>query len=715
MIGNYIRGCDLRVVLFSATLFLSASLMFVIEPMIGKMMLPLVGGSPSGWLIAIAYFQLALVLGYFLAYLLQRFTVRLHVGLVCLIFLAGISFLPPDIKTDFLASDNFPEALKVFLSLGARLTLPFVALAMVSSSLQRLFSVGPSTTAKDPYFLFASSNLGSFCGLLSYPLWFERVSGLSFQASLWQEGYLILLGLIGICLCLTPSRDVKDHFPGTEPDNTILWSTRGTWILLAFIPSSLMLGITAYITEDIGAVPLFWVFPLSLYLLTFVLAFSGQSPKLAKSLTFLHPLAVALLILVFVRRPTLNLSLYGRLGYMALPLSAFFLIAFFCHSLLAASRPNVRRLTEYYLWIAIGGALGGMFNAFIVPLIFPQPIEFIVISLLSCTVSPTLRSLQDKKSRTLIWSLLVFALVISFKYAFDKKDHEFAVPGSPFFVSFVFLVTMIIGCLTNLGANASRQANGRWEIFAAGITMIGILSLRTFPGFQENLMSYVPDFLPGILSALLLCFVYFYPRSSTLMPFIPLTVAVFILGMLVLPDQNASPLLEIKRNFFGILRVYDKPQHGKTIRYIYHGSTVHGVQQVYPEIDTQPASYYISSGPVGDIMTVSHPSNVGVIGLGSGAITCFIEADRHFTFYEIDPDVVDIASTWFNYFHDCGLPKIEIGDGRQLLFHDHDARYDLLIVDAFTSDAIPFHLLTEEAIHLYSEHLKPDGILLSQP
>ncbi len=629
---------DRYVILFSITLFLSAGLMFALQPMVGKMLLPLVGGAPSGWLVAMTYFQLALLAGYYIAHRLSFLSVRAHGAVVCLLLLAGVFVQPVRMPQDLLSIQEIPEAFRVFLALTIQLTIPFIALSLLSPSLQRLFASSPSSSAKDPYFLFAASNLGSFGGLLLYPLWLERTMGLLAQSKGWLSGYIALVLLCVLCVLAVVRKgaakkeEIKAH-KMTKTD----WRTRGWWTLLAFIPSSLMLGVTAHITVDIGAVPFFWVLPLSLYLLTFVLAFARSAGAGTGHLGTWQLMSVALLIFAYVEQPMLITNV--RMIEMFLPMAVFVLTALLCHYTLASIRPEPRRLTEFYLFVAAGGALGGIFNTFIAPVLLPLPVEFFLIVLLSCLFFPQPRGWVFAKIPRVIPLSVVLALAgtASLPYVHEHFPSEIV-----------------------------RDVHG-------AIICFGLLGL-------------VPR--PKILAA----------TSITL-------------GLVALFGFSGVKLQAVERNFFGVVRVYDRKMGDETLRVMAHGSTLHGRQKILPEISTMPDTYYHPAGPLGDIMNEYAFRNVGIVGMGTAGIICYQSPGRLYTYYEINEVVPKLAAEWFDFIRACGAPRVVIGDGRKALAAATGAQYDLLIIDAFTSDAIPVHLLTQEAMKEYIDKVSPKGIV----
>ena len=617
--------------LFCAALFLSAAAMFMLQPMTGKMLLPLVGGTPSGWIVAMAFFQLALLAGYALANLCARLSPRTHgMAFVAALAVGGL-FLPVHLSQPQGAAD----AGMVMKLLAAHVGLPFIALAMASSTLQRLFTASGHSAAGDPYFLYAASNLGSFSGLLLYPLLAEKFLTIPEQAQLWLGGYVALIVLAAICSGVAKSMPATVYVKPAPLAGGLRWR----WVLYAFIPSSLMMGVTTQITTAIIAAPLLWVLPLGFYLLTFVLAFGKTSSARLALIEKLHPVAVCLAFgLIFIA----TVSLDAPWVIMCLLLACFGIVALVFHTKLAALRPldDGRRLTDYYLMIALGGALGGMLNAFIAPVIFDRLQEFPLVLAASLLFHPAMRAKLVRRDLIAVCigglGLLLWAFL-----------HHHAI-GAPDFLE-ICLVAIFVAALRN-----------------PRFALAGCLLLMTMP--------------------------YTIPRDG----------------------QNGI----YQRNFFGLLHVYERhfTMDGEKydIRYFGHGTTLHGLQSLDPDIAEVPTAYFSHGGPVGDIFRTLNPQNVAVMGLGAGTLACHHAPGRSFTFFEIDPAVVKIAQDDFTFLKNCPgkTPhRIFTGDGRLELAKLKGEKFDLIILDAFSSDMVPVHLVSVEAIELYKTLLTDNGML----
>ena len=641
--------------LYSITIFVNAALLFWVQPLVGKMILPLAGGAPAVWNTCLFFFQGMLLAGYVYAYLVSRsLGPRRHAALHLAIFAAAAAFLPIAFGREwFVALDRHPAA-TILAALAASVGFPFFVLSAGSPLLQKWFSGTAHADAGDPYFLYAASNLGSFVGLIAYPIALEPYFTLGEQNQLWFAGYAVLLVLIA--LCAWPL--LRGKFAGRPPDaqgpaatpvpvsavsdEPVNIARRMRWLLWSFAPSSLLLGVTTYITTDVASVPLFWIVPLGLYLLSYVVAF-------ARPAWAIHPLTVrvqALLVCVGAVNYFVDVIQLSWLA-VALHLLGFFATAVVCHGQLAQDRPSTQYLTEFYLWISIGGMCGGLFNSLIAPRLFLRVQEYPLAIIVAVMLRP-------------------YVLKIPAAMKVNLRD---------------FLLPLVLGLVFLAVSYGARETSWLPEKFESAV-LFSSAALACL-----NFARRPIRFGLGLL-------------------------AVFLATSL---DTDSATLFR-GRSFFGVYRV--TVNKSGTRRSLLHGTTLHGTQNLDPKLRTTPISYYYPTGPIGQIFqsfAQSRPNaHVGVVGLGTGSLVCYAKPGQSFTFFEIDPMVERIARDpqQFTYLRDCPAQlKIIIGDARLSLTKIHDRSFDLLVLDAFSSDAIPTHLLTLEALQLYLSKLAAHGLL----
>jgi hypothetical protein len=648
------------VLLFSATLFSSAALLFCVEPMIARMLLPLLGGAPAVWVTCMLFFQVVLLLGYGYAHIVclprfERVNPALHSALLVLpLFLLPIAF---DARTTGGWPPDANPTLRVLGLLAARAGLPFFALSASGPLLQKWFSTLGHPSGKDPYFLYVASNLGSMLALLAYPLVLEPTLGLVEQGRVWELGYFGLLLLVFACVVTVvlhlrraPPSETIATAPASDGTEDREVSRPGIWILLAFIPSSLMLGVTTYVTTDIAPVPLFWVMPLVLYLLSFILVFAKR-PVSPTRFSRALPFAVSLVLLVTVsglKRPGWLLVLVH--------LGTFFVAAVVCHGALARMRPPARRLTEFYFCMSVGGALGGVMNALVAPAVFSSLYEYPLVLVLACVARGASGETPEPRDSS---------------SADTRLD---------------LLVPLGIGALT-AALVALLQHFGTVAGGPAVALMFGPSLLVNYSTLHRPLR-----FALGVLSIFLASGLY---------------------------TGDTGRVLHSERSFFGVVAVSRDPT-GR-FNQIVHGDTIHGRQNIDPSKRSDPLVYYARTGPVGDILAAYNASPaspyVGVIGLGAGSMAAYARPGQKWTFYEIDPVVARIATNpeYFTFlrdaFPDPGDLEIKLGDGRVELQKAPDAGYGLLVLDAFSSDAIPMHLVTEQSLALFLRKIAARGLL----
>jgi hypothetical protein len=370
---------------FVLTLLVSSSLIFLVQPMVAKMVLPLLGGVPAVWTTSILFFQAILLAGYAYAHFaVNRLGPRRQAVVQVVLVLLPLALLPialPHGWTPPAEANPIPWLLAV-LTLAAG--LPLFVVCSTGPAIQRWFASTGQRGARDPYFLYAASNLGSLLGLVAYPLIVERSLSLHDQARLWAAGYLLLVVLTAACAFVLWRADPAPHPAMAAGEPAPDARRRFRWVVLAFVPSSLMLGVTAQITSEVAPIPLLWVVGLALYLLTLIVAFAVRAAAPPRALVNVLPaLVVAVIVLTFLHPVHSAWSLL-------LHLVTFFVAALVCHWQLAADRPASRHLTDFYLWLAVGGALGGIFNALVAPVLFSRLVEYPYVLFLACFLRPGL-------------------------------------------------------------------------------------------------------------------------------------------------------------------------------------------------------------------------------------------------------------------------------------------------------------------------------------
>lgn len=649
--------------IFAAAIFLSSALLFWLEPLFGKMVLPLVGGAPPAWNACILFYQTALVAGYAWAHAADRLGSRRHMLVHLALSIASLAVLPFAIPRAMLPpSETHPLAwILAVLALGVG--LPFVLVAANGPLLQRSFSRSGSRHASDPYFLYAASNLGSGTALLLYPVLFEPSMTLQQQGQGWRIGFIALLALLVACavvLWRTESArpaSPPTRAPGDPPTESISWRRRLLWLALAAIPSSLMLGVTTYISSEVAPVPLIWIIPLAIYLGTLVAAFAATG-RLSRVIDAIfagrftvRALAPSAGVLVVIGGCFFWVSsTFGsRSAVVVIHLMLFAMAALICHVRLAVLRPSASRLTEYYLITAIGGAVGGLFNTMVGPLIFTSVLEYPLGLTAVLMVLPARGRSGDEPSR-LIAGDLVWPVVVGVGAMLVPVVLRWSAVELPFSPR-LLLAAPALACLA---------FSGRPFRFGAGLAAVVLASAS-------------------------------YPSE---------------IGAIEHED----------RNFYGVHRVLRDDRAG--FRWLTNGVTVHGGQRLADSAAPFPLTYYTPSGPAGDAfrtLIAGRPSAaIGVMGLGAGALMYFGRAGQHWTYFEIDPAVTALARDpkYFSFLSRARADYRVIGGDARLALARDTARFDLLVLDVFASDAIPTHLLTREALALYRSRLRPRGVIL---
>ncbi len=634
------------VALFSATLFVSAFLMFLVEPMIARMVLPLLGGAPAVWNTCLVFFQAVLVGGYAYAHGATGWLgLRRHIVVHSVLLLAPLLVLPIALHQPPPTAGQHPVAW-LLLVLTASIGLPFFVVSTSAAVLQKWFSATDHESARDPYFLYVASNLGSFIALLAYPVIVEPALRLQDQARMWTVGYGALVALSLTCGMIVwrrggSSLDRAQPAIAVAADAPISWTRRGRWLALAFVPSSLLLAVTNYISTDVASVPLLWVLPLALYLLAFAVAFSPSAAGVRAVAARLMPVLVLILALALAAGMLEPLRIV-----IPLHLVAFLAIAIVCHGDLADDRPSATQLTEFYFWIACGGMLGGLFNALIAPVLFVEIVEYPIMVVAACLLRSVPRAESTKK------------------LSIGDVAVPLAVGGA---VAVSALVNNHFGSLS------------RYLLLGAAVPALVVLSQK------QHRVRFAASVAMILLAA-------------------------------TLTESGFGPVVYAARTFFGVYRVRVDEVRG--YRFMIHGTTLHGMQRLDPARGDEPLSYFHRTGPIGQIFAAlpqaSTASDVAVVGLGVGTLASYRAPSQHWTFYEIDPIVERIArdASHFTYLSRCGANCAVItGDGRVSLAQEAPRKFGIIVLDAFSSDAVPMHLLTKEAMALYLSKLAPGGAI----
>ena len=639
--------------LFASSLFVAAALAFVVQPLIGRQLLPLAGGAAAVWTTCLVFFQIMLLAGYLYSHLTAKLPHRaaylIHTALLvaAMIALMNENALAPSPAI----GDWIEEAPVAALAVGLLFAvgLPYFALATTAPLMQAWFA----RTGRDPYWLYAASNAGSLLGLLAYPFLFEPNWTIASQRYFWRIGFTAAASLIIICgfLSRNATRTLADMEVANDA-SPIPGRRRWQWIGLSALTASLLASVTAHLSTDIAPMPLLWVVPLSLYLLTYIITFARWPDAARRIVGRLAPMMICFVVIALLSQATEPMVLVA-----AVHLAGLTVICLLCHGELAADKPAPRHLTDFYLCIALGGVLGGSFNAILAPMIFAHlgPVEYPLALVLAALVRPRIQNGgQCPPYKIRIFD--VFAPI------------------------FVLILTLVLGIAVPAWLetpNAGDEAAKLLDRVIRGGLMYGVPVAVSFALVWRPLR-------------FALCI-----------------AAVLVVGIVMRSQTNHT--LAVERNFFGTLTVTRSGE----FMVLTHGTTRHGEQRLGEE-PPAPAMYYHRRGPLGSVFQ-KPAQRVGVVGLGCGAMAAYAEPGQAWTFFEIDPLVVRIAEDdrYFTFLSQCRVkPGIVLGDARRKLAEVPDGAFDLLAIDAFNSDAVPVHLLTREAFELYLRKLAPHGRLI---
>ena len=678
-VGNKLKIDTVTLCLFTSAIFTSATLLFVVQPMVGKILLPKLGGAPAVWNTCMVFFQATLLAGYLSAHLLTKYlsfkkqVVVFATALLMAMFTLPIAVGPEWVDRLLTGTNPSVWLLSVLLF---RVAPVFFVLSITSPLLQKWFAKSGHAHAHDPYFLYAASNVGSILSLLAYPFVIEVNWGVTTQTETWMLGFGFFAVLATVCGVASwygnrhAVYSVVEHKQRTTDTNTVApgmltWSRRAHWILMSFIPSSLMLGVTTYISTDVASIPLIWVVPLAMYLLTFVLAFSRRqlvSAYWSGRIASLLILAITVTIVGNANDPPSII--------VPLHLMMFFAVALFCHQRLASDRPSTDHLTDFYLWLSVGGVLGGIFNALVAPSLFVTLLEYPLVMIAASY-------LRDTRTA-------------------DQSQDESARPGKVIaFGAAVFGLTLLLYKLMESVPEA-------WTESALGIVPISVSHLQTLVAFGVPVAIVLSQldrrafFSVGLLSVF----------------------AVHLYNV-----QFDASIIERGRNFYGTIATATEELEGGSVTKMFHGNTVHGWQWNDAARRNVPLTYYGESSGVNKVLkhtAAAQPEmRIGAVGLGAGTIAASLRPGDSIVYYEINPQVVDHAERHFSFLDDARLRGVDVdvrlGDARLVLEAEQRSerlgRYDILVVDAFSSDSIPAHLITHECLQTYLAHTRPGGIM----
>lgn len=589
---------------FAITIFLSAFLLFQVQPILGRFALPWFGGTPAVWTNCLLFFQFALLAGYLYAHFLGSVkSVRTQAMVHTVLLAASLLLLPIIPAAHWKPSGNDEPSVRILLMLAVTIGAPYFLLSSTAPLVQRWHTIQFHGTA--PWRLYALSNVASFLALLSYPFLIEPYVGLERQAIVWSSAYGMFTALCvwTVWSVRGSAAEVPAEAPPDEDKSPSLW-TLLFWLALAAAGSLVLMGTTNEVSQEIAVSPFLWIAPLSVYLLTFVLTFDSEGWYKRK--TFSIAAGVLAPAAGVVTAIASRIPLWSQ---FAVYLVALFAVCMLCNGELVRAKPSPRHLTAFYLCVAGGGALGGVFAALVAPRIFSDFYEYPIGLAAACFLG---------------------------------------------FVGWLRTGVLREWTMGHIGLRITMMA----------LLIGGVSAIMTTTGFTPPLATY--------------------------------------------------------RNFFGILRVAERRDSNGVQRRLTHGRILHGFQYLDGAIKDWPTTYYGPHSGIGAIFQRVKPEGgrkIGVVGLGTGTIAAWGRPGDTIRFYEINPDVVKIANGWFSYLKDSKAQiQVVLGDARIQMEREleagHPQGFDVLAVDAFSSDAIPMHLLTAEAADIYRRHLAPDGILM---
>jgi len=697
--------------ILGALSLLSAFLLFQVQPIISKFILPWFGGTPGVWTTCMLFFQIVLFAGYSYAHALTLLP-RKWQGILHGLLLGGaIALLPIAPAEAWKPTGGEDPAFRILLLLAASVGLPYFVLSSTSPLVQVWFT--RASGGANPWRLYALSNIGSLAALLSYPLFFEVHWDVVEQTTLWSVafGAFVILSLSGVWMDRhhalkeaaqppAPVDEASDH-PG--------WLRRFLWVLLPALASCVLLSATNHVCQDVAVIPFLWVVPLSLYLLTFIICFEHERWYARVPVLWALPALLLLFItctedrlqkqpfwgkfesmmhhdveplLEKITGASLNLSsidltpnFIWELGWC---FGAMFLACMLCHGELTRLKPAPRRLTEFYLLMSAGGALGGLFVSLGAPRLFTTfaewPISLIAVLLLACVV--LLRAVWGVRKKAGEWSLLALLAALAAFAAWMIIKLE------------IITKKVLEERLPQLNAVVPT-----WTLWLIIGVIVACIALLVFRAVRRG------NFRPALLSLLFICL------QST-----------FLILLMCDYGFKHEEKLERVRNFYGMLAVEEDKEFNS--HQLTNGTIIHGLQNLDAGVREEPTTYYGRHTGIGkalDSLKDRTDARVGVVGMGAGTVSCYAKSGHTFRFYDINPDVVRIAQKHFTYLADLkergAKLEIVIADARLALDSEKSQNFDVLLLDAFSGDSVPVHLLTREAFAIYKRHMKPDGII----
>lgn len=638
---------------YTLATLLGSALLFAVQPMVARALLPLTGGVPALWNTCVVFFQCALLAGYGYAHvgptlLGERAQAPLHVALLTLsLFALPLSFagLPPPPDGDLTGW--------ILLALTLRVAPLFALLSTGAPMLQRWLV---RASGADPRPLLAASNVGSLAALLAYPLLLEPLLPLAAQSRAFAVGYVVYVALVA--RAAWDARRLSPAAP-TGPLRSTPWPAWLRFVALAFVPSSLMLGVTTHLATDVGSFPLLWVIPLAIYLASFIAVFAR--PPEAPSPRVTAPFLALLLMMFLFTAPQVATRLPLVIGHLCL----FAATAWLLHGELARTRAAAGSVTSFQLALAVGGALGGAFNALAAPHLFVRVTEYPLVMALAVLLIPEAPPPPDPRER-----------------------------------EEAFLRSLGADPEAVLGPRRPRPRRARW---APGDALVPLLvGAMAVALFRAPEMTRAPSLVRLGLPLMVLVLASVGRRAR---------LALGLVAILAAGRFDRS-VVDASRTFYGVMRVDDV----RGVRRFLHGTTLHGLQHLSVKRRGEPVAYYSPASPIGQVMTALGPSldgrSVGVVGLGVGMLLAHARPAQRWTFYELDPEVVRLARRHFTWLREARAPwSVVTGDARRTLMRDRSARHGLLVLDAFSSDAIPTHLVTREALALYLSRIDGRGAI----